>query len=155
MKGILIDSEHRTFRQVDWKEGDVSKYTGGTLTIAFNYPRTDRPQSMVWADIVYCDDEGLMKPTQHFFRTRTRRLDTQPIPGNGFLTGPDIVDERGEYIRCANPQISIARLEKDIEFLTRAQFVAWVKAKKDEPSITVNDMPYAFWRDYLLAGERD
>src|SRR5580765_3304115 len=134
MKGIVIDAQQQTFRYVEWQEGDVPKYTGGSLTLAFNYPRNDPPQSMFWADVVYCDDEGLMKPYDYFFRTRSRRLDDQPIPGMGFVTGPDIVDDKGDYIRSADPQVTIAQLEKDIEFLTRAQFVAWIKAKKDEPS---------------------
>lgn len=155
MKGILIDSTHRGFSYVDWKEGDVTKYIDGSLTIAFTYQRNDKPRSMMWADVVYVNDEGLMRPYQHFFRTRTRRSDGQPLAGNGFITGPDIVDKEGTYLRSADPQVTMAQLAADIEWLTRAQFVEWVKAQRDEPSMTVNNMPFAWWRDYLLPDERD
>lgn len=155
MAGILIDAEHRRFRQIECRPGEISKHTGGSISLALTYPRPDPPKSMFWYDIVYCDDEGLMKNYQYFFRSRTRRRDSQPIAGNGVLTGPDIVDEKGDYLGSADPFISLSELAADIEWMDRAQFVAWVKERRDEASITVNGVPYAYWREYLEPHEKD
>lgn len=129
-KVIIIDSATRTVRfdDLDLMKGDaIRDAIGGWIEIAFKFP---------WGDVLYVDEEGLLKPSEHFFRFALR-ADPMPLAGIGVIVGREVYDRDGELLEVANTLILVERLRPLITWLTRAQAEAWAKGNASEPSSTI------------------
>ena len=124
MKAILIDATMREIRALEYTDyKDLRRMVGGLLTIATDWPS---------GNVLFVDDEGLLKPQMHFFRIAGR---DQPLPGNGVVVGADRHDEKGDYLGTEDPQIAVEQLQAEVTFLSRAQADSWAKANASEPAI--------------------
>lgn len=84
MRAILIDAAARTITEIDIEKGADSgahaleRAIGCDIfQMAMNYPN---------GDVLYVDEEGLLKPAPHWFRVRSGH---QAFAGNGVLLGSD------------------------------------------------------------------
>ena len=112
MKGYLIDVKSREIRVVDIKDWqDISPTIGCEI---FSCPHIDGN------DVLYCDDEGLLKENiEGFFK-----LDSypQPIAGNGLILGDD---GEGESI---DAHVDLNTLKSRVKFMSHAD--AYLEAMK-------------------------
>lgn len=129
MIGYLIDSAARTIREVEY---DYSGPTGISTLAGFG--RSGFCIGWRWdvGDVMYVDDEGLIKPAKSWFRMN-RRPDGQPYAGNGFVTGRDSADSTEPP--CMRPEDILA----EITWLSDRQARAWLAARADQPAMTVTD----------------
>ena len=112
MKAFLISPEEQAITEVDY-DGDYHSINKLIAADLFDVVRLNN------SDVIFVDDEGLMKNPQHFFK-----LDgmTSPLAGNGLVLG---TDREGESI---SPQhVSIEDLENRITFITRTQAVHYAE----------------------------
>lgn len=110
----LIDPAARTVTQVEYT-GDYTNIYTHIDADCFDIVRVYRN-----GDGIFVDDEGLLKPQEHFFLHRNY---PNPLAGKGLMLG---CDEEGESIA---PQTSIETLREDITFLTRAELHAMLDAE--------------------------
>ena len=91
MKALLIDVAARAVREVTWEKiSDLHDLIGGYLTIGWQWHET--------GDVLFVDDEGLLRPQAHFFRFALR-TDGQPLAGNGVIVGRELHDDDAEFCR--------------------------------------------------------
>lgn len=148
LKGYLIDSAQRTISELDYE------YTGrnGIAKIA-GYGRSGFCMGWRWpeGDVLYVDDEGLLKPQEYFFKVNARP-DGQPYGGNGFVTGADSIEDTDP------PSLSIGDVLAQITWLTRDDYVAWVKARESDGAIVFHTADesrvVSTWGDILRQGDR-
>jgi hypothetical protein len=130
MIGYLIDATKREVRRVDYD------YAGPT-SIARRMGVGDHAICIgfFWrnGDVCYVDDEGMLNPCEHFFRILDRP-DSQPLAGNGFVTGSDNDDDTDP------PTMSIEQVQAQIAWLTRADFQAWAAERENAPAVTIHDL---------------
>ena len=110
----LIDPAARTITPVEYTGHYTNIYThigADCFDCARVYPNGDG---------IFVDDEGLLKPQEHFFLHRNY---PSPLAGKGLMLG---VDSEGESIA---PMTSIETLREDIRFLTRAELHAMLDAE--------------------------
>jgi hypothetical protein len=135
-KAIFIDSEKRELREIDLPQREamsdaIRKLLGGWLTTAWTWPNDD---------VLFVDDDALLKPTRYFFRISTRS-DGQPLGGHGVVVGHEIIDRgNGDWLGNADVGISIVDLRPLIDFLTREQAEAWFQGNASEPMITISSV---------------
>lgn len=133
MKAILIDSEKRELREVEYDHGSkpgavtLQMLIGGYIESAWSWEN---------GDVLWVDEEGLFKPQSHFFRF-TPRGDGQPLAGNGVLIGREEEDDSPDGYHTEPPTITIEELRPLVQFLTREQAEAWAKGNASEPAVTV------------------
>jgi hypothetical protein len=127
MKGYLIDSAARKIRAVDY---DYSGPRGISALAGFGRSGFCIGWRWVCGDVLYVDDEGLMKPAQHWFRMN-RRPDGQPYAGNGFVTGPDTLDS------TAPPSMTPADILAEITWLSDAKARKWLQDRANQPAVTM------------------
>jgi hypothetical protein len=108
MRTILIDPAAKSFTEIEYN-GDWRTISDHLDCDLFDIVYTD------FGD-VYVDDEGLLKPQDHFFLIEGVE---QPLAGKGLLFGP--ADGEGNSTAA---QIGIEELEKKVRFLTRHQVMA-------------------------------
>jgi hypothetical protein len=121
----LINSAKRTITEVTHNGlKDMQQLVGGHIEGAWMSPADD---------VLYVDEEGLLKPQEHFFIC-LGRPDRQPLAGNGLFVGREILDRDGEWIGTADPSISIKAFTPFVQFVSRAYVDAWGKANASEPS---------------------
>ena len=126
MKAILIDPARRVVEEVEYdKVGTLGKFVGGYITLAW---QTEA------GDVIYVDDEGMLKPQGAYFRW-TERPDEQPLAGKGILVGPET--DHGDTYTIADPTMSVDEVTSKIIWLTREQVDAWGKANASEPMISI------------------
>jgi hypothetical protein len=142
MKAILIDAEKREIREVEYRPngvaGDVptiGEYIGGWIESAFTWPT---------GDVMFVDEEGLLKPTMHFFYCAFRT--DQPMAGNGVVVGREVEDDDapGGYY-TVDPVVSVEWLRRRIRWMDRAEFDRWGLAHAAEPAgtlTTIHDGKY-------------
>ena len=101
MKAYLIDSESRTVTEIEYKRGELQKLVGGWIETA-----------CVWdsGDVLYVDEEGLLKDPRFFFRIPERP--DQPLAGNGVLVGREV----NNTSRTAPPTMTIEELIRKVTF---------------------------------------
>jgi len=110
MKAFLIEVSSNSITQIDlgehWEE--INKHIGSEI---FSCPYTTKED-----DVLYCDDEGLLKPIKGFFL-----LDgyAQPIAGNGLIVGDD-----GEG-NSTDAHISLIELSKRVKFMDMNDAYNW------------------------------
>lgn len=134
MKALFINAVKREIREVEYSPtgslgGDpsVGDYIGGWIEAAYRWDNDDT---------LYVDEEGLLKPTMHFFLCRFR-LD-QPMAGNGVLVGKEIEDDDvpGGYYTLP-PTMTIEALQRQIIWMSRDDFDKWAINHYDTPAATV------------------
>src|SRR6187399_2253097 len=81
-KALWIDSKNRTITEVDCNGlEDMRKYVGGSICFAMSWNT---------GDVLYVDDEGLLKPQEHFFMLPGCQ---NPLAGDGLIVGPEVETE--------------------------------------------------------------
>ena len=102
MNAYLIDSTARTITAVEYTGlADMQKMIGGYIEVAYSFP---------YGDILYVDEEGLLKGPEHLFWLQDRP--DQPFAGNGVLVGREI----GDTERTAPPRMSLEYFSERIRF---------------------------------------
>jgi len=117
MKAYHIDSVKRTITQVEYNGlGDLHKLLDGHIEVAY-----------LWSngDCLYVDEEGLLKPNEHFFAIPTLRSD-QAFAGSGVIVGREINDTAN----TAPPTITAAELLGLVEFMDRREVLRRVDNAK-------------------------
>lgn len=104
MKAHLIDPANRTVTTVELPDSK------DRLTAIYRHLQCDTfdVAGLPNGDSVYVDDEGLLKPMQHFFAVRGM---PEPFAGRGLVMG---TDSRGHSI---NPTISLTELTHHVKFI--------------------------------------
>ena len=121
MKGYLVDAGKREIREIEYTYTTIREHLPGGICIAQVFPN---------GDVLYVDDEGLLKPAVVAFRLHCRR-DGQPMMSNAILTGPDDLDD------TLPPGMTPAELQASIQWLTVEEALAWFRAKADDPAVTI------------------
>ena len=136
MKGYLIDSAARKIREVEYDDtGSRSiRAIAGFSCLAIGW-------EWVCGDVMYVDDEGLLKPTANWFRVK-RRPDGQPYAGNGFVTGKDTADS------TAAPSLRPEDILAELEWLTDRKARRWLSERASKPAAFINGAPIATWADF-------
>ena len=100
MKGILINAEKETISVVE-HDGDISSLYKllGCRTIEAVYP-------FKYQDVIYIDEEGLLKDSNFSFTIGTDDNGFIPLFGNGIVVG---TDEEGNDIACQSKLEDIKR----------------------------------------------
>lgn len=121
-KAIFIDSVNRSIREVTI-EGlkDMQMHVGGYIQSAYEWAN---------GDTLYVDEEGMLKPQEHWFRISTRP--DQPLAGNGLIVGSD---DEGE-----NADVATLLAEIDVAFYDRSQAASWAKANASDPAISISSI---------------
>jgi len=104
MKAHLIDPANRTVTTVELPDSK------DRLPAIYRHLQCDTfdVAGLPNGDSVYVDDEGLLKPMQHFFAVRGM---PDPFAGRGLVMG---TDSRGHSI---SPTITLAELGKHVKFI--------------------------------------
>lgn len=117
-KALWVNSQLRTITQVDCNGlEDMRKYVGGSICFAMSWKT---------GDVLYVDDEGLLKPQDNFFFIENCH---QPLAGNGIIVGPEVETENTWWTE--NNIITIEKLK--VTWMTREDAWRWA---------VVNDMAY-------------
>lgn len=122
----VINPYEQTVRLGLWTNALVDRCLPGGITVAWQ--RRNR-------DVIYVDDEGLLRPATAGFRWK-ERPDRQPLLGFGLVGGPDSDD--GES--TLDPRSTIAEIEAQVEWLTREQVIAAIKAMTGVPAVTAGPL---------------
>jgi len=131
-QAIFIDAEKHDLRYVELSDAEscvdeMRELLGGHVELAFRWNMDA---------FLFVDEEGFLKPTQHFFRI-TWRTD-QPFAGHGIVVGRErFVDNNpaGKWIGHHPLPFGIDWLRPHIGWLSREQFNAWARANASEPSV--------------------
>jgi hypothetical protein len=139
MKAILIDSTAQGFRVVEYNgNDDLRQLVGGWIELAYQWPETE--------DVLYVDEEGLLKEQRHFFRIDVR-ADPQPLAGKGVIVGRELYERdeatgEDKYLGTADPAITVEELTTHVRFLSREQFEAWGKANASDPFVSLHTVDH-------------
>lgn len=89
-KAILIDPKNQTVTDIEVDSENPEKtlhaIIGGWLTIAFDWSN---------GDVLYVDDEGLLKDSNYFFRITD--FPHQPLAGRGVVVGREMDESSESY----------------------------------------------------------
>lgn len=111
MKAILIDSYNKTVRELDLDDNIKMLFQWyehiQCHTVTVGCDLNDH-------DSIIVDDEGLLKPCDHFFYYEGAH---QPFAGNGLVVG---VDEEGDTVGC---NITLEEVEAKVRFLSREEVI--------------------------------
>lgn len=137
MKGYLIDAKAREIRPIEYEYGTMNQYLPGGICVAYVFPS---------GDVLYVDDEGLLRPAEVAFRIKSRP-DGQPMMSNGILTGRD------SHETTFDPVLTPQELEREIEWMSVEDALAWFRKRASDPSVimTTSDGTsiLAHWQDLL------
>lgn len=134
MKALFIDAEKREIREVEYSTRGtasgaptVGNYVGGWIEPAYRWPS---------GDVLYVDEEGLLKPTMHFFFCPFRP--DQPMAGNGLVVGREVEDDDvpGGYY-TEDPAVTLDWLKRHIVWMSRDDFDRWAIAHAGEAASTI------------------
>lgn len=108
MKAYWIRADLKKVEAVDYEElSDLQRMVGGLITPAHCFPN---------GDIIFVDDEGLLKRQQHFFIVTGGN---QPYAGNGVLVGRE--SSSASRSKTAAPKTAIADLRRLLTFASLAE----------------------------------
>jgi hypothetical protein len=119
MKAYLVDAMAREIRPIDYEYTTILSYLPGGITIAAVFAS---------GDVLYVDDEGLLRPATVAFRVLGRD-DAQPMMSNAILTGPD--DAEG----TSSPRMTVEDLAREIEWLDVETALDWFRAKANDAAV--------------------
>jgi hypothetical protein len=117
-KVIIIDSIKRELREMEWdiKGKGLRPLVGDWIETGWHWRAT--------GDVLFVDERGLLKPSQHFFVLAVR-LDNWPLAGIGVVVGRELIDKKGNWLGNADPVITIDQLKPLITFLSREEVDQW------------------------------
>lgn len=105
-KAYLIDSTRCIIREVTYDTSDdMRKLIGGYLEVASSLPN---------GDVLYVDEEGLLKSGQGHFLFELRP--DQVLAGNGLLVGAEVQTAEGEFLGMRDPKTPLYRLVQMVAF---------------------------------------
>jgi hypothetical protein len=129
MKAYLIDSAAQTITEIEYSGlAALQSLIGGYIEVAWTWQN---------GDVVYVDEEGLLKPQSAFFRLAPRR-DGQPLAGNGVLVGREQAAKNADGYITLPPTTSLDALRSQVQFLSYEQVQAWAKGNASEPAVVVS-----------------
>lgn len=128
MKAILIDSAARAVREIDI-DGlkDMQEAIGGYIEAAYYFP--DKI-----GNVLFVDEEGLLKRQEHFFWFAGRP--DQPLAGNGLIVGKELYDAEGEYVSTEDVAFTVEQIASLVRFTDIEHVRAWAIANASEPMAT-------------------
>ena len=114
MKAIKIDSENRKVEEIEI-DGlqDIQKAVGGLIQVGHQFINT--------ADIIYVDEEGLLKQPENFFALEN---ETQILAGNGLVVG---TGKRGEE---APPVLTLEYVQKTVLWMDATTVACYMAFKR-------------------------
>jgi hypothetical protein len=128
-KAWLIDTAARDIRAVEVTDSaSMRHHVGGFI---------DLGHAFASGEMLYVDDEGLMKPQAHFFQFAPR-ADGWPLGGNGIVVGRELVNRRGEYTGTADVEIAEQSLRSLVRFMSLADVERWALTHANEPAMLMN-----------------
>jgi hypothetical protein len=126
-KCLHIDAAKQTIVATDYADfRDLQVMIGGLISVAC---RMDN------GDVLFVDDEGLLKRCDHFFRFDL--YGPQPLAGNGVLVGPDVWDEEAGDEIGSDVSSSVDELAGHVTFLAADHVRSWAKGNSSEPASTI------------------
>jgi hypothetical protein len=128
-KVIFIDATKREISLVELKTSDwtaLRTLVGGYIQAAYGWPS---------GDVLFVDEEGLLKAPDKFFRITVRP--DQPLAGNGVIVGLEINDTDGDYMGNADVALTVEQVADMVEFRSPEQVSSWAKANASEPASTI------------------
>jgi hypothetical protein len=103
MKALWINTTDLTVSEVDYAGlEDMQRLVGGYIEAAYRWDN---------GDVLYVDEEGLLKADQRYFRITVRS--DQALAGNGLLVGPEI----GDTISTRTPTMTVDELRSIVWWL--------------------------------------
>jgi len=82
MKAIKIDAENRKVEEIEINGlSDMQKAVGGFIQVGHWFDNSN--------DVIFVDEEGLLKDPENFFTIRGK--DSQILAGNGLVLGTNIL----------------------------------------------------------------
>lgn len=112
MKAILIDAAKREIREVEYQPIAIAtdvltlqQHIGGFIEAAYRWDN---------CDVLYVDEEGLLKQPQHFFSITVRP--DQPLAGNGIVVGIEVEDQSATGFHTEPPSITVEELRAIVTF---------------------------------------
>lgn len=110
MKAFLIDSKNKEVKEIEMTDNwEEIPQTLGCEVFSCPHVTTEN-------DVMYCDDEGLLKPLESFFLLESY---PQPIAGNGLILGDD--GEGGSE----SAHVDLETLKKRVTFMSPNDAYNW------------------------------
>jgi hypothetical protein len=127
MKLIHINAAEKSITMVDYAGlADMQKLVGGYIGTA--------PVTLSPGDVLFVDDDGLMKPQEHFFYFPSY---DQPLAGNGIIVGREYEDGSPAGYSTHDPKTPIDWLRKNVRWINRCQVDSWAKANASDAAVTI------------------
>ena len=120
MKGYLIDAANRRIEPLEYEYKTMREHLPGGICVAQVFPN---------GDVLYVDDEALLRPATVAFRIKCRP-DGQPMMSNGILTGRDTLES------TAPPRFTPEQLLAEIEWLDLDVALDWFRERANTPAVT-------------------
>ena len=109
-KALWINSSTQQITSVECNGlVDMRKYVGGSICFAMSW---------ITGDVLYVDDEGLLKPQDHFFMLPDCQ---NPLAGNGIIVGPEVEEDDKWWTE----DTTIIRENLRITWMNREQAWRW------------------------------
>ena len=136
MKAILINPKLQTINEINYSGDykDIYKLTEcSTFTCVYPFNLNE--------DVIYLDDEGLLKQSNYCFTFRCDNGHNPPLMGNALIIG---ADKEGESISYKTP---ITEIKNRIVFKGHQQIIMASDGIKLNPLPTINnDEDLAFFK---------
>lgn len=142
MKGFLINADTRRIEPLEYEYTTMRQWLPSGICIG---------QVFANGDVLYVDDECLLRPAERAFRIKVRP-DGQPMMSHAILTGRDSDDPHSND--TLPPSFTAEELAAEIEWLTVDQALDWFRRKAAEPAVTMSGSEtgttvLAVWGDLL------
>lgn len=140
MTAYLIDATVRQITTFSYEKFEKFRtFLPGGICVGMKYPT---------GDVLYVDDEALLRKATVAFRIRSRP-DGQPMMSNGILTGRDDMNT------TLAPDMTREQIQGDIEWLDIPEALQWFRNKANSPALTSRHrgeatVQHASWADFLL-----
>lgn len=129
MKALWINSEKQEITVVDYAGlTDLQRMVGGYIEVGMSWPN---------GDVLFVDEEGLLKPKAHWFMIEGNR---QPLGGNGIVVGREDYDKATDKETQLDVATTVEQLTPQVRFLTRDQAVAWGRANASDVSMSITTL---------------
>jgi hypothetical protein len=137
-----VNALERTINETEYSHGKLHQLLPGGITSAQRFRN---------GDILYVDDEGLLRPATRAFRLARGRLDGQPMMSDGLLVGAEAPQD---FYYERPPAMTIAQLQAEIEWLTIEEALDWFRVRVREAAVTRRegggpDVVIADWSSFL------
>jgi len=137
--GYHIDPENRTILPITYTA------TGRELNRILDTDCVAAGERVGDRDMLYVDDNGYAKPCRHFFALAGC---FQPVPHGAILVGPDHYDPETEEQTAGDPTIGIDALRALVTWMTRDDFVTWIRRHARQPAVQVGDEVILTWQQF-------